>query len=168
MEVVVSRALNKVMLIGNLGADPEIRNLPSGDFVANFSIATTESWVDKRTQETVERTQWHQIVYYYKTSLADTIQKYIRKGTKIYIEGSLRTDKWVDKNTGAERSTIKVVANEFLLFGGNRSGEQDYSQNNQQSQNFSQQRNNSSQSSSNQNESISSLSTTDLDDEIPF
>jgi len=98
--------VNKVILIGNLGQDPEIRNLPSGDSVANVSIATSETWKDKNTGEKQERTEWHRVVFFGK--LAEIVGKYLKKGSKVYIEGKLKTRKWQDKD-GSDRYSTEVV-----------------------------------------------------------
>lgn len=99
-------SLNKVELIGNLGADPEVRYMPSGGAVANLSIATTESWKDKTTGEKKEQTEWHRVVIFGK--LAEIAGEYLRKGSKVFIEGSLRTRKWTDQQ-GVERYTTEIV-----------------------------------------------------------
>lgn len=101
-----SRGINKVILIGNLGADPEIRYFPSGDAVANFNIATSESWKDKTTGEPQERTEWHRIVIFGK--LAEIAKQYLHKGSKVYIEGKLRTRKWQGQD-GQDRYTTEVI-----------------------------------------------------------
>ncbi len=101
----MSRGINKVILIGNLGAEPEIRYMPSGDPVANVNIATSESWKDKNTGETQERTEWHRVVFFGK--LAEIAKQYLHKGSKVYIEGQLRTRKWQDKE-GQDRYTTEV------------------------------------------------------------
>ena len=98
--------INKVILIGNLGADPEVRFMQSGDAVANLRIATTESWRDKNTGETQERTDWHTVVLFGK--IAEVAKQYLHKGSKIYVEGQLRTRKWQDKE-GQDRYTTEVV-----------------------------------------------------------
>ncbi len=97
--------VNKVILIGNLGQDPEIRHLPSGDSVANVSIATSETWKDKQGQKQ-ERTEWHRVVFFGK--LAEIVERYLKKGSKIYIEGKLRTRKW-QANDGTDRYSTEVV-----------------------------------------------------------
>ena len=102
-------SLNKVFLMGRLGKDPEIRNLSSTKQVANFSLATSTSWLDRESGEKKESTEWHNIVVY-KDSLINVIQKYIKKGSLIYIEGSLKTRKWVDKDNN-NRYTTEVVLN---------------------------------------------------------
>lgn len=93
-----SRGVNKVILLGNLGADPDCKQLPSGDMVANFSLATSESWIDRNTQQNVERTEWHRCVAF--RGLAGVIQQYVRKGSKIFVEGRLQTRSWQDKSGG--------------------------------------------------------------------
>lgn len=108
----MARGVNKVILIGNLGQSPEIKYLPSGDAVANLSIATSESWKDKTTGETVEQTEWHKVVFFKK--LAEVVEKYVKKGSKIYVEGSLKTEKWTD-NTGLIRYTTKIIGQNIQL-----------------------------------------------------
>jgi len=98
--------INKVILIGNLGVDPEVRYLPSGNAVANLRIATSESWKDKTTGEPQERTEWHRVALFGK--LAEIAGQYLRKGSKVYIEGKLRTRKWQDQN-GQDRYTTEIV-----------------------------------------------------------
>ncbi|MBK1644449.1 single-stranded DNA-binding protein [Thiocapsa imhoffii] len=98
--------VNKVILIGNLGADPEVRYMPSGDAVANVRIATSETWKDKNTGEKQERTEWHQVVFFGK--LAEIVKQYLHKGSKIYVEGKLRTRKWQGQD-GQDRYTTEIV-----------------------------------------------------------
>ncbi|WP_414165164.1 single-stranded DNA-binding protein SSB1 [Superficieibacter sp. BNK-5] len=100
-----SRGVNKVILVGNLGQDPEVRYLPSGGAVANFTLATSESWRDKQTGETKEQTEWHRVVMFGK--LAEVAGEYLRKGSQVYIEGQLRTRKWTDQS-GQERYTTEI------------------------------------------------------------
>ena len=102
----MSRGVNKVILIGNLGAEPDVRYMQSGDAVANVSLATSESWKDKNSGETQERTEWHRVVFFGK--LAEIVKQYLHKGSKIYVEGQLRTKKWQDKE-GQDRYTTEVV-----------------------------------------------------------
>ena len=102
----MSRGINKVILIGNLGADPEVRYMPSGDAVANVNIATSESWKDKHTGEAKERTEWHRVVFFGK--VAEVVDKYVKKGSKIYVEGQLRTRKWQGQD-GQDRYTTEIV-----------------------------------------------------------
>ncbi len=98
--------VNKVILIGNLGADPDVRYMPSGDAVANIRIATSESWKDRNTGEKQERTEWHHVVFFGK--IAEVVKQYLRKGSKVYVEGKLRTRKWQGQD-GQDRYTTEVV-----------------------------------------------------------
>ena len=100
-------SVNKVILIGNLGRDPEVRTMQSGDKVANFSVATSERWKDRNSGEMQERTEWHRVVIFGRT--AEIAEQYLRKGSKVYIEGQLQTRKWEDNQTGQERYTTEVV-----------------------------------------------------------
>ena len=104
-------SVNKVILVGNVGRDPEIRSTQDGTKVANLSLATSENWRDKNTGERKERTEWHRIVIF-NERLADVVEKYVKKGAKLYIEGALQTRKWTD-NTGAEKYTTEVVLQRF-------------------------------------------------------
>ncbi len=106
------RGINKVILIGNLGQDPETRYLPSGGAVTNVSVATSETWKDKSSGQMQERTEWHRVVFFNR--LAEIAGEYLKKGGKVYIEGSLRTRKWQDQS-GAERYTTEIVANEMQM-----------------------------------------------------
>ncbi len=108
----MARGVNKVILIGNLGSDPEVRYTPSGSAVANVNLATSETWRDKASGELQDRTEWHRIVFFNR--LAEIVGEYLRKGSKIYVEGSLRTRKWQDKN-GIERHTTEIIANEMHI-----------------------------------------------------
>ncbi|OTP83232.1 single-stranded DNA-binding protein [Gilliamella apicola] len=103
-----NRGINKVILIGHLGQDPEVRYMPNGNAVANFNIATSESWKDKQTGETRDRTEWHRVVVFGK--LAEIAGEYLKKGTQVYIEGQLQTRKWQDQS-GQDRYTTEVVIN---------------------------------------------------------
>src|SRR5215467_8830484 len=111
----MARGVNKVILIGNLGADPETRAMPSGTTVANLRVATSESWRDKQTGEQQERTEWHRVALFGR--LAEVAGEYLRKGSQVYIEGSLRTRKWQDKQ-GNERYSTEIVANDLQMLGG--------------------------------------------------
>jgi single-strand DNA-binding protein len=115
----MARGVNKVILIGNLGADPETRAMPSGATVANLRIATTENWKDRQTGENQERTEWHRVALFGK--LAEIAGEYLRKGSQVYIEGSLRTRKWQDKQ-GQERYSTEIVGNEMQMLGGRGGG----------------------------------------------
>lgn len=114
----MARGVNKVILVGNLGADPETRAMPSGTSVANIRIATTESWKDKQSGEQQERTEWHRVALFGR--LGEIAAEYLKKGSQVYIEGSLRTRKWQDKD-GKDRFSTEIVANDMQMLGG-RSG----------------------------------------------
>jgi single-strand DNA-binding protein len=110
----MARGVNKVILVGNLGKDPETKYMPSGDCVCNFSIATTESWKDKSSGEKIEKTEWHNIVMFRR--LAEVAGEYLRKGSQVYIEGKLKTRKWQDKS-GADRWTTEIEGREMQMLG---------------------------------------------------
>jgi single-strand DNA-binding protein len=107
-------SVNKVILVGNLGADPEMRYMPNGDGVCNIRLATTESWKDKQSGEKKEITEWHRVVFYRK--LAEIAGQYLKKGSQVYLEGRIRTRKWQDKE-GQERYTTEIEANEMQMLG---------------------------------------------------
>jgi single-strand DNA-binding protein len=115
----MARGINKVILVGNLGADPETRAMPSGSTVANLRIATSESWRDKQSGEQQERTEWHRVVLFGR--LGEVAAEYLKKGSQVYIEGSLRTRKWQDKQ-GVERYSTEIVGNEMQMLGGRGGG----------------------------------------------
>lgn len=108
----MARGVNKVILIGNLGSDPEVRYMTNGQAVANLSIATSESWRDKQTNETQERTEWHRVVLFRR--LAEIAGEYLKKGSKVYIEGRIRTRKWQDQN-GQDRYTTEINGDELQM-----------------------------------------------------
>ncbi|UCB53909.1 MAG: single-stranded DNA-binding protein [Thiotrichales bacterium] len=112
--------INKVILVGRLGKDPETKYMPSGDAVTSFSIATSENWKDKQSGEKREKTEWHNIVAFRR--LGEICGEYLRKGSQVYIEGKLQTRKWQDKN-GNDRYTTEIVANEMQMLGGRPSGD---------------------------------------------
>jgi len=116
-----SRGINKVILIGNLGKDPETRQIPNGGAVTNLTLATSESWKDKNTGEQVERTEWHKIVTFNK--LAEICGKYLKKGSKAYFEGSLKTRKWQGQD-GQDRYTTEIVCDQMQMLDGKPSGQQ--------------------------------------------
>src|SRR5947199_1620677 len=111
MEKIMAGSVNKVILVGNLGKDPEVRRMTSGEPVVNLSIATSESWRDKASGEKKEKTEWHRVVIFNK-NLADVAEKYLKKGAKVYVEGQLQTRKWTDKD-GAEKYSTEVVLQNF-------------------------------------------------------
>ena len=121
----MARGVNKVIIIGNLGADPEVRYMPSGSAVTNIRVATSEGWKDKQSDETQERTEWHRIVFFNR--LAEIASEYLRKGSKVYIEGSLRTNKWQDQS-GNERYTTEIIANTMQMLDAKGSGAGVYDQ----------------------------------------
>ncbi len=108
-------SVNKVILVGNLGRDPELRTFPSGDQVANVSLATTDNWKDKQTGEKKEATEWHRLVF--SGRLAEIAGQYLRKGSQIYVEGSLRTRKWQDQATGQDRYSTEIRVQQMQMLG---------------------------------------------------
>ncbi|XKH60342.1 single-stranded DNA-binding protein [Halomonas sediminis] len=117
----MARGINKVILIGNLGQDPEVRFTPSGTAVANLNLATTDTWMDKQSGQRQERTEWHRVVMFNK--LAEIGQQYLKKGSKLYIEGRLQTRKWQDQN-GQDRYSTEIVANDMQMLDGRGDGGQ--------------------------------------------
>lgn len=117
----MARGVNRVIIVGNVGQDPEIKSLPSGAAVANISVATSESWKDKNTGEKQERTEWHRVVFFGK--LAEIVGEYVKKGSQIYIEGKLQTRKWQAQD-GTDRYTTEINASEMQLLGGRGDGQQ--------------------------------------------
>lgn len=123
----MARGVNKVILVGNLGADPEVRYMPNGGAVANITVATTESWKDKQTGQQQEKTEWHRVVFFAR--LAEIVGEYLKKGSQIYVEGRLQTRKWQNKE-GVDQYTTEIVANEMQMLGskggGNAGGGSNY------------------------------------------
>lgn len=151
----MARGVNKVILIGNLGRDPEIRYMPNGQAVANITIATSESWKDKNTGEQQEKTEWHRVVFFRR--LAEIAGEYLKKGSKVYIEGKLQTRKWQD-NQGQDRYTTEILANELQMLD-SRGGSNNYANDMPQDSGY--------------NEPASSpraepVAAGDFDDDIPF
>ena len=142
------RGINKVILIGNLGDDPQVKTFEGGGSLANVSIATSESWKDKTTGEKQERTEWHRVVF--NNRLAEIAGEYLKKGSKVYIEGKLRTRKWQDAN-GADKYTTEILAFEMQMLGGKQEG-------NEQAQ----------QSAPNQPQPQPQQDNNSFDDDIPF
>ena len=127
-----SKGVNKVILVGNIGQDPEIRYMPNGNPVANLTLATSESWKDKQSGETKEQTEWHRVVMFNK--LAEIAGEYVKKGSKVYLEGAIKTRKWQDQQ-GQDRYTTEIVANELqMLDRRSDAGNSDYQQYSQQSE----------------------------------
>lgn len=123
----MARGINKVILIGNLGKDPEVRYMPNGNAVANITVATSETWKDKNTGENQEKTEWHRVVLFRR--LGEIAGEYLKKGSQVYIEGKLQTRKWQDNN-GQDRYTTEIVANEMQMLGGRGSGSAAFSEQN--------------------------------------
>ena len=121
----MARGVNKVILVGNLGGDPEVRYMPNGNAVTNVTIATSDSWKDKQTGQQQERTEWHRVVFFNR--LAEISGEYMRKGGKVYVEGALRTRKWQDQS-GADRYTTEIVASEMQLLDSRGAGDGGYQQ----------------------------------------
>lgn len=115
----MARGVNKVILIGTLGKDPEVRFMPSGGAVANVTLATNESWKDKNTGQMQERTEWHRVVFFNR--LAEIVGEYLKKGSQVYVEGSLQTRKWTDQS-GQDRYTTEIKASEMQMLGGRQGG----------------------------------------------
>ena len=115
----MARGINKVIVVGNLGADPDTRYMPSGGAVTNLSVATSESWKDKQSGEQKERTEWHKVAMFGR--LAEIAAEYLRKGSQVYIEGKLRTRKWQDRD-GNDRYTTEIIADEMQMLGGRGGG----------------------------------------------
>jgi single-strand DNA-binding protein len=147
--------INKVIIVGNLGNDPEIRTMPNGEPVANITVATSESWTDKNTGERKEQVEWHRIVLYRR--LAEIAAQYLRKGSQVYIEGRLKTRKWQDNN-GQDRYTTEIQGDNLQMLGGRN---QDAAQNQPPKQQDKQQK---AQSKSQQSEPPVDA----FDDNIPF
>jgi len=116
----MARGINKVILVGNLGRDPEVRYSPNGSAVANVTLATSEQWKDRQSGEMQERTEWHRVVFFGK--LAEIAGEYLKKGRQVYVEGRLQTRKWQDQS-GQDRYTTEIVANEMQMLGGSGGGE---------------------------------------------
>ena len=161
----MARGINKVIIVGNCGQDPETRYMPSGGAVTNLSLATTESWKDKNTGQQQERTEWHRVVFFNR--LAEIAGEYVKRGSKIYVEGSLRTRKWQDKDSGQDRYTTEIVANEMQMLDskGSSAGDVSSPQPNP-SRSLSVEKSRSSQNLSTNTNNSSNLS--DFDDDIPF
>ncbi|CEG58146.1 single-stranded DNA-binding protein [Legionella fallonii] len=160
----MARGINKVILIGNVGVDPDVRYLPNGNAVTTLSIATSESWKDKTTGEKQDRTEWHRVVCFNR--LGEIAGEYLRKGSKLYVEGSLRTRKWQDQQ-GQDRYTTEIVASDIQMLdskgGGNSSFNYDDVPQMQQSAPTHQQNANKQQSPQAAQDAFDQL-----DDDIPF
>ena len=149
-------SLNKVLLIGRLGADPEIKQMVNGKSVARLSLATSQSWKDKNTGEKKEKTEWHRIVVF-NEGLVNVIQQYLKKGAQIYVEGQLSTRKWKDEQSGQDKYSTEIIIQGFnsslTMLGGGGQGIQNQT---------------TSKSISKNSDDVSQIEQNDLDDEIPF
>jgi single-strand DNA-binding protein len=154
----MARGVNKVILIGNLGQDPEVKYMPNGNAVANITVATSESWKDKNTGEQVDKTEWHRVVFFRR--LAEIAGEYLKKGSKVYIEGKLQTRKWQDKN-GKDNWTTEIIANEMQMLDSRGGGSSDFNQ----SQGGGQQQ---SAPQSAPSQAAPAPVNNDFDDDIPF
>ena len=163
-------SVNKVILLGNLGRDPDIRTMQNGKKVCTFSIATSDSWKDKETGEKKEKTEWHRVVIF-NEGLVGVVENYVKKGSKLYLEGSLQTRKWTD-DSGTEKYTTEVIVQGYggridMLDGKNNNNNKDIPE---EPKNMSEKSENLKQDSTNQEskKDAKSESLDDLDDEIPF
>ncbi len=159
----MARGINKVILVGNLGGDPEVRYMPNGNAVTNVTLATSDSWKDKQGGQMQERTEWHRVVFFNR--LAEIAGEYLRKGSKVYVEGSLRTRKWQGQD-GQDRYTTEIVASEMQMLDSRGDGQQPggYSQQSGYQQQAPQQR----QPQQPQRHSQPAQGFDDFDDDIPF
>lgn len=153
----MARGINKVILIGNLGRDPEVRYMPSGGAVANLTLATSENWKDKNTGENQERTEWHRVVMFGR--LGEIAGEYLKKGSKVYIEGKLQTRKWQGQD-GQDRYTTEIVASEMQMLDSRGGGSADYGSGESTNSRGSQQ---AAPAASGNNNGFD-----DFDDDIPF
>jgi single-strand DNA-binding protein len=163
----MARGINKVILVGNVGLDPEVRFLPNGNAVTNISIATSESWKDKQTGEKQERTEWHRVVCFNR--LGEIVGEYVKKGSKLYLEGSLRTRKWQDPQ-GQDRYSTEIVASEVQMLdskGGSSQSYQSAPQGQYQQDNMSAPKQAAHQKAP-QTEATAQDAFDDLNDDIPF
>ncbi|MDT4329052.1 single-stranded DNA-binding protein [Methylomonas sp. MED-D] len=155
--------LNKVMLIGNLGADPEVRYMPSGDAITTIRLATTRRWKDRNSGDRKEETEWHRVVFF--SGLAKTAGEYLKKGSQVYVEGRIRTQKWQGQD-GQDRYTTEIVAESMNMLGSRSGGTANYSDNNTPPPSSYDQRPSAPSSSSGPQSAPASYD--DFDDDIPF
>lgn len=158
-------SVNKVILVGHLGKDPETRYMPNGDAITNATLATSESWKDKQTGEKKEQTEWHRLVFYRK--LAEIAGQYLRKGSLIYIEGSLKTRKWQDKD-GQDRYTTEITVNEMTMLGGRGDAGSGQSSSEPQQRQQQQRPQGNSGGQQQRQSAPQSRGFDDMDDDIPF
>ena len=156
-------SVNKVILIGNIGKDPEIRYMPNGDSVANITLATSETWKDKSGQKQ-EKTEWHRVTFYRR--LAEIVGEYLKKGAKIYVEGRLETRKWHDDVKGIDRYTTEIIASEMKMLDSKKEGGGDYTTTSKTYETNPANRNDRQTIPADQNEGKSDFSS--MDDDIPF
>ena len=154
-------SVNKVIIVGNLGRDPETKYMPNGEAVTNIAVATTESWKDKNSGEKKELTEWHRITFYRK--LAEIAGQYLKKGSQVYIEGRLQTRKWQDKD-GSDRYTTEIIADTMQMLGSRQGGDSDAAPAQQRQSAPQQQR---APAAGNQ-QSRPAPAYSDMDDDIPF
>ena len=163
-------SVNKVILVGNLGRDPEVRYSPDGAAICNVSIATTSQWKDKASGERREETEWHRVVMYNR--LAEIAGEYLKKGRPVYIEGRLKTRKWQDKDTGADRYATEVVADQMQMLGGREGGDEGGYGGGGYDEDAPRQRRTSGQRPTSQRPAAPAASAAanlaDMDDDIPF
>ena len=152
----MARGINKAIIVGNLGRDPEVRYTANGNAIANITVATTESWKDKQSGERQEKTEWHRVVFFGR--LAEVAGEYLKKGAQVYIEGRLQTRKWEDKS-GQERYTTEIVANEMQMLGARGDGTTGTSNDDYAGE---------ARSATDSSASGASGGDPDLDDDIPF
>ncbi|HHO67964.1 MAG TPA: single-stranded DNA-binding protein [Gammaproteobacteria bacterium] len=149
----MARGVNKVILIGHLGRDPEVRYMPSGGAVCNVTLATTDSWKDKQSGEQKERTEWHNLVFYGR--VAEIAGEYLRKGSQVYVEGRLQTRKWQDKE-GRDRYTTEIIVNDMQMLGSRSGGSAGFGDSGGQSR------------APAQSQAAPAAAADDFDDDIPF
>lgn len=159
----MARGVNKVILVGNVGVEPEVKHMPNGNAVTTLSIATSEAWKDKQTGEKQERTEWHRVVFFNR--LGEIAGEYVRKGSKLYVEGSLRTRKWQDAQ-GQDRYTTEIVANEMQMLDSKGGSSSDDNYSSAPSQQYAQNNNNRSKPQS--TAQVEHNAFEELDDDIPF
>ncbi len=158
----MARGINKVILVGNLGRDPEIRYTSSGAAVANITLATSDTWKDKQTGDSQERTEWHRVVFFNR--LAEVVGEYLKKGAQVYVEGRIQTRKWQDKS-GQDRYTTEVVASEMQMLGSKGGGFQPNEGGSMDDMNFDQ---SASSGTASAKPASKAVATEDFDDDIPF
>jgi len=154
----MAKGVNKVILVGNVGGDPETKAMPSGSMVTNITVATSESWKDKQTGQAQERTEWHRVVFFNR--LAEIVNEYVKKGSKVYIEGSLRTRSW--EQEGVKRYSTEIVASEMQMLDSRQGGQQQAPQQRQQAP--QQQAQNQQQA----RQAVEGGFDSSFDDDIPF